>query len=215
MAKKKATSQPIITLESSNTEVPRPRLSKLIIKNFRCIGNNPVEIELDDIVVLVGPNNVGKSSILRAYEVVMSHGSKEGKLHIDDFPNSEITEGSFPEIELQTVVYDNSPGERWIRVDSETGEKYVREQWVWKNVGDPVRRGFDVYENDWSDQVPWGAPNVANSRRPQPHLVDAFSNPEAQSKEIINILQSVLTDRVKSFISVENKDGDQKLIIVF
>ncbi|BCD33020.1 hypothetical protein BC30102_p628 (plasmid) [Bacillus cereus] len=76
MAKKKATSQPIITLESSNTEVPRPRLSKLIIKNFRCIGNNPVEIELDDIVVLVGPNNVGKSSILRAYEVVMSHGSK-------------------------------------------------------------------------------------------------------------------------------------------
>ena len=210
MAKKKATSQPIITLESSNTEVPRPRLSKLIIKNFRCIGNNPVEIELDDIVVLVGPNNVGKSSILRAYEVVMSHGSKEGKLHIDDFPNSEITEGSFPEIELQTVVYDNSPGERWIRVDSETGEKYVREQWVWKNVGDPVRRGFDVYENDWSDQVPWGAPNVANSRRPQPHLVDAFSNPEAQSKEIINILQSVLTDRVKSFISVENKDGDQK-----
>ncbi|BCD33019.1 hypothetical protein BC30102_p627 (plasmid) [Bacillus cereus] len=56
---------------------------------------------------------------------------------------------------MQTVVYDNSPGERWIRVDSETGEKYVREQWVWKNVGDPVRRGFDVYENDWSDQVPW------------------------------------------------------------
>ena len=31
MAKKKATSQPIITLESSNTEVPRPRLSKGII----------------------------------------------------------------------------------------------------------------------------------------------------------------------------------------
>ena len=41
-------------------EGPRPRLVKLIIKNFRCIGATPVTIELDDIVVLVGPNNVGK-----------------------------------------------------------------------------------------------------------------------------------------------------------
>jgi putative ATP-dependent endonuclease of the OLD family len=45
---------------------PRPRLVKLIIKNFRCIGASPVTIELDDIVVLVGPNNVGKSSVLKA-----------------------------------------------------------------------------------------------------------------------------------------------------
>jgi ABC-type branched-subunit amino acid transport system ATPase component len=47
---------------------PRPRLVKLIIKNFRCIGPTPVTIDLDDIVVLVGPNNVGKSSVLKAYE---------------------------------------------------------------------------------------------------------------------------------------------------
>ncbi|MFY0781743.1 hypothetical protein AB1K18_15920 [Peribacillus simplex] len=30
------------------------------------MGSNPVEIDLDDIVVLVGPNNAGKSSILRS-----------------------------------------------------------------------------------------------------------------------------------------------------
>ncbi|MBF4270435.1 DUF2813 domain-containing protein, partial [Vibrio anguillarum] len=60
--------------------VPRPRLRKLTIKNFRCIGSTPVEIELDEIVVLVGPNNVGKSSILRAYEVAMEEASKTGLL---------------------------------------------------------------------------------------------------------------------------------------
>jgi putative ATP-dependent endonuclease of OLD family len=58
----------------------RPRLKQLVIRNFRGIGNKPVTIELDKIVALVGPNNVGKSSILRAYEVAMSEGSNEAVL---------------------------------------------------------------------------------------------------------------------------------------
>ena len=57
------------TIKESNVEVSlipvdenkaRPRLSKLIIKNFRTIGSSPVEIDLNDIVVLVGANNVGR-----------------------------------------------------------------------------------------------------------------------------------------------------------
>ena len=74
-AKKK--SEEIVALVGEEENSPRPRLNKLIIQNFRSIGTEKVEIELDDIVVLVGPNNVGKSSILRAYETVMSHGSKD------------------------------------------------------------------------------------------------------------------------------------------
>lgn len=203
MAKKKNESL-TTTLESLDPTIPRPRLNKLIIRNFRCIGSKPVEIELDDIVVLVGPNNSGKSSILRAYEVVMSQGSNQGKLTLDDFPNSKINPTALPEIELQTVVYDHSPGTQWIKIDPVTGEKYVREKWTWDNIGNPIRKGFDVEKNDWDDKVPWGAPNVANSRRPQPHRVDAFSNPEDQSKEIVNILKSVLDERVKSFQNINN-----------
>ncbi|TRZ48584.1 MAG: DUF2813 domain-containing protein [Dehalococcoidia bacterium] len=109
-------------------EQPRPRLTKLIVKNFRCIGRTPVEIELDDIVVLVGPNNVGKSYILKAYQIVMSEGSKEGELSLDDFPNSKIDEHNLPEIELNTIVYDNSPGEEWIAVlDSGENIRFIKE----------------------------------------------------------------------------------------
>jgi ABC-type multidrug transport system fused ATPase/permease subunit len=43
------------------------KVKRLIVKNFRCIGDSPVEIDLDEIVVLVGANNAGKSTILRAY----------------------------------------------------------------------------------------------------------------------------------------------------
>jgi putative ATP-dependent endonuclease of OLD family len=51
-----------VSLVSENPDVKKPRLTKLIIKNYRCIGSVPVEIDLNDIVVLVGSNNVGKSS---------------------------------------------------------------------------------------------------------------------------------------------------------
>lgn len=206
MAKKVA--EQTISLIPEDPSTPRPRLNKLIIRNFRCIGNSPVSIELDDIVVLVGPNNVGKSSILRAYEVVMSHGSAQGKLNLGDFPNGKIDPKALPEIELHTVVYDNAPGERWIQKD-ENGEMIIRERWIWSGPGDPKRQGFDIEKNDWDDQVPWGAPNVANSRRPQPHRIDAFADPLTQANEIINLLQAVLKDRVKDIQSVKDDEEEK------
>jgi len=185
---------------------PRPRLAKLIVKNFRCIGDNPVEVDLDDIVVLVGPNNVGKSSILRAYEVVMLEGSKEGELALDDFPNNQIVDGKYPEIELHTIIFDNTPGEEWI-LHTSANEKLVRERWTWKQPGKAERRGFNVNENRWAndsdkEKVPWGTPTVANSRRPQPHRVNAFDSPDKQAKEITDILIAVLNDRLCSTTTI-------------
>jgi len=64
--------------------------------------------------VLVGPNNVGKSSVLKAYEVIMSEGSSAGHLAIEDFPSGKVDPDALPEIELHTVVYDSSPGPEWM-----------------------------------------------------------------------------------------------------
>ena len=160
----------------SDPTAPRPRLNKLRVSNFRCIGDQPVEIELDDIVILVGPNNVGKTSILRAYEVVMMHGSREGELTIEDFPNGKLNAQQEPTIELESVVFEKTaPGEKWVRTDETTGEMFVRERWSWSTPGPPKKVGWDVAANDWHpDEGPWGAPNVAQAYRPQPHVVDAF-----------------------------------------
>lgn len=181
---------------------PRPRLVKLIVKNFRCIGTMPVTIDLDDIVVLVGPNNVGKSSVLKAYEVIMSEGSTGGQLSIEDFPSGKVSPDALPEIELHTVVYDNSPGPEWMEKTG-SGEMLVRELWRWPAPGAPVRRGYNVHEQRWAtdedkEKVPWGAAGIANSRRPQPHRVDAFKSPDEQASEIVKLLMTALKDRVKS-----------------
>ncbi|MDF9839672.1 MULTISPECIES: AAA family ATPase [Paenibacillus] len=186
----------------------RPRLKQLIIQNFRGIGNHPVTIELDKIVVLVGPNNVGKSSILRAYEVAMSEGSNEAILLQDDFPGGVVHHESLPMIELHTVIQDHAPGARWIHTDSLTQEKVVKERWTWAAPGAPKRQGFDVEKNIWAeDAVPWGAPNVANYNRPKPHRVDAFSDPKVQADVIVKLLSNVIKERVKD---VQEEAGESQ-----
>lgn len=190
----------------------RPRLVKLTIKNFRCIGNESVTIDLDDIVVLVGPNNVGKSTILRAYEVVMSEGSAEGQLALDDFPNGKIDPNALPEIELHTVVFDSGPGDEWTEA-AEGGGKLVRERWTWKTPGAPTRLGFNVSLGRWAietdpEKVPWGAPGVANARRPQAHRVDAFASPDAQAGEVVKLLMLAINERVKGRKAGSTGGGD-------
>src|SRR5665213_3522729 len=179
--------------------IPRPRLHKLKVSNFRSIGSLPVEIELDEIVVLVGPNNSGKSSILRAYEVVMKHGSIEGNLTLEDFPNGVINPQQLPTIELETIVFeDTAPGLKWIRQDLQTQEKHVRERWIWADIGAPRRVGWEVATGDWhATEGPWGAPNVAQAYRPKAHRVGAFQKPEELAAQVVELLSKAITERTK------------------
>jgi putative ATP-dependent endonuclease of OLD family len=204
----KAAAVAAVSLISEDPAIQKPRLTKLIVKNFRCIGTTPVSIDLNDIVVLVGANNVGKSSILKAYELAMSQGSNKGKLKIEDFPNNKIDPENLPEIELHTIVYDNSPGEKWITV-LPNDERLVKERWIWANEGDPKREGWDAEADAWSEQVPWGAPNVANSRRPEPHKVDAFDPPEEQATAIKDLLMKAVNDRVKNLKTANQEEENE------
>lgn len=209
--KKEDTGAAEVSGEANQDLSRRPRLKRLTIKNFGCIGATPVSVDLNDIVVLVGPNNSGKSTILRAYEVAMSEGSKEAKLTLDDFPNRQIDPDNLPVIELETVVFDNAPGERWI--DTSGGDSIVRERWQWSSPNqNPKRQGFDVKLNDWAqDGVPWGAPNVANSRRPQPLRVEAFAKPETQADQVASLLLKALKERLKGApLEVVDADGNRK-----
>lgn len=49
------------------------RIKKVTIKNFKCLGPEEITINWEDIVVLVGENNTGKSSILYAIDIFFSN----------------------------------------------------------------------------------------------------------------------------------------------
>jgi putative ATP-dependent endonuclease of OLD family len=144
----------------------------------------------------------------------MSEGSAAGQLSIDDFPSGKVDPNALPAIELHTVVYDNSPGPEWM-AKTDSGEMLVKEIWRWFAPGPPERRGFNVQENRWAtnedkEKVPWGAAGVANSKRPQPHRVDAFASPDEQAGEIVKLLMTAIKDRVKTHQddSKANKESD-------
>jgi putative ATP-dependent endonuclease of the OLD family len=203
MAKK---AKPLVVESDSDLSPINQRLVKLIVKNFRCIGVKPVEIDLNDIVVLVGANNVGKSSILKAYELVMSEGSAQANLTIDDFPNSQIDEANYPEIELHIVVNDSRVGDQWLH-NTGDGEWLVKERWTWRAEGKPTRQGWNVAENSWSNSFPFGPANIANARRPEPHKVSAFDKPENQADAIKKLLMAAIKERVKNLQSTGPEGG--------
>lgn len=209
----------IIVNEGKAEEVEKGKLRRLTVRNFRCIGPEGVEVELDDIVVLVGPNNSGKSSILRAYEIAMKEGSKEGHLKIDDFPNSEVTPDKLPEIQLITEIIAGEPSKQWIgNIDGsawkehEGGPKYVRERWVWSGTGAGKRSGWNVDIGAWDDKKPWGFAAVANARRPVVHPVLAFDAPETQAKQIHQLLKGALINTAKEITNENGENLYNKLI---
>lgn len=176
-----------------------PRVTNLRIKNFGCIGESGVSIDIDKIVVLIGPNNAGKSTVLRAFEVV----TECSKLDQDDFFNREIVPERLPEIELTSVAIDeNKPGDEWCARNAD-GSYTVREKWTWSGAGvDPKRVGYNVPQNRWAqagdpETMPWGVNSVAKARRPKPHRVNTFDDADSQSRAVISLLKTLLETNLR------------------
>lgn len=175
-------------------------LKKLTISNFCCIGQTPVSIELNRIVVLVGANNAGKSTILKAYQYAMD----DSKISLDDCPNGEFDENNPPSVELE-IWLGSQPGNEWLITDEQNGRLFLRQRWIWEGINmKPKRQGWSNNSNKWSSQVPWGANNVAKSKLPKAHRIEAFASPQERSAQVTKLLLDWIKEKVKS----QEIDGD-------
>lgn len=80
-------------------------ISKIAIKNFRSIVD--LEIDVENLVALIGPNSVGKTNILKAIDLVLGEGwTTQAKVARELFndPSKEI----YIEITLDTPIRINS-----------------------------------------------------------------------------------------------------------
>ncbi|MGB8816104.1 MAG: AAA family ATPase [Minisyncoccia bacterium] len=186
------------------------KIVKLIVKNYRGIGAVGLEIDIDDVVILVGPNNSGKSTILKAFQLVTS--SSDTKIKIDDFYNK--IDSNKPEIEVWSkVIIPNSvniANDKW--VDS---FGIVKEKWIWEKPDESaIRYGFrvDLDGGRWavaSDEpkAPFSNDGAATAYRPSPTYISPFEQPEKQVEEIKKIISSDIYDLIK-----KTKKGDDKYI---
>jgi putative ATP-dependent endonuclease of OLD family len=176
----------------------RSKLVTLKIRNLGCIGPEGLEIALDDIVCLVGRNNTGKSTVLRAYE--LAQGSKP--LTKNDLCQW-IPGGEFPEVELVVHIPDGilNVDEKWKTASD--GMKLVRSRWQWKEIGSkPVRQTWDPMANEgageWAeDDKAGGADNVFNSRLPEPLRVSSLGDAFDEHGQLLKLILGPVAKHLK------------------
>ncbi|MFB8190379.1 ATP-dependent endonuclease [Microbacterium sp. NPDC055988] len=87
------------------------KLTRVKLENYRRLEDT--EIEVRDHLVLVGANDVGKSSLLRAIDLVLGASTAQlyANLSVDDFRNTE------QELRFEIELVDFSPDEKTLFAD--------------------------------------------------------------------------------------------------
>lgn len=173
------------------------KLSALLIANFKGIGAE-TKILIDNIVVLVGPNNSCKSTVLDAYEKYFSMGSP---LPIEYFHNRNedhpitIT-GVFTELTAEDI---DSIGKEWeIAADPEFGQ-CAKFQIRWEKPDeDGTKFSFSNVSNDWKKGGAGGWNSILKSRLPTPIRVNPSDGYEALEKVIKDLVSKSASGKIKS-----------------
>lgn len=167
--------------------VNRSRLVRITVRNIGCIGDDGVEIELDNVVCLVGKNNAGKSTILRSYELakgsVQFDVSKDRCLHAPPDKPSEVL------LEVHIPDGIGNVDSRW--KEAKGGLLIVKSRWQWapdkyqkvRTTWDPS--GGSDGKGAWAeDGKAGGADPVFNSRLPRPLRIGSLDD-AAKTEEML------------------------------
>ena len=184
------------------------KLIELQIKNFGCIDENGITIKIDDIVVLIGPNNVGKTTSIRAYEMFANSGTI---LKIDDFyQNNENNPveiaGVFGEI---TNEDKQQIGEKWIYKNSDK-QDVIKYKWRWEKSGVKGEKySWCDKEGKWEKGGMGGWDSKIASCIPVPLKISPFDDSIQLENKIVELLTSAVKENVKNDQSKVAKLLDQ------
>ena len=182
------------------------KLSKLIIQNFRGLkgAQNEIDFTNSNIIFLIGQNNVGKSTYLRAYEF-FTHSSQ--KASIEDFYNhtSEnpiIIEGWF--IKEDEDVNDADLQGKGKEKDAEWISKWVGEDGFikikkeWKNIGGSFEKfTFSPLENNWVLNGFGGMDTLFARYAPTPIAISAMEDQASLEEKVNKLIQDDFIKKVK------------------
>jgi len=165
----------------------RSKLVRITVRNIGCIGNDGVEIELDNVVCLVGKNNAGKSTILRAYE--LAKGSAQFSESKD---RCLYAPAEYPcEVQLEVHIPEGigNVDAKW--KTQKDGLLIVKSRWQWappnfykvRTTWDPT--AGPESQGDWAeDGKAGGADPVFGSRLPRPLRIGSLDD-AAKTEEML------------------------------
>ena len=173
------------------------KLSELQIRNFYCIDDKGVNVKIDNIVVLIGPNNVGKTTVLKAYELFRNSGEAQDieSFYQNNEKNTIEIVGIFNNISEEDI----SPiGTKWIYTN-EDGEKVIKYKWVWVSPGIKGEKySWNEEEQKWILGGMGGWDTKIASCIPIPLIISPFEDSTQLEKQIVEILTSAIKENIKT-----------------
>lgn len=180
----------------------RSKLLNITIGNLGCIGSEGLTVSLDNILCLVGDNNSGKSTILRAYELAVG---TQNYSYDRDYCKRSNGENTYVEISVHIPEGTANIAEKWKEVQGDY--LIVKSRWEWDQTGAKIRKTYDPELADYSDDGnAAGLDNVFNSRLPVPFRIGALENPQAELKNLLKLIVDPIAENLRS--NLENKDSD-------
>lgn len=165
----------------------RSKLVRIMVRNIGCIGDEGVSIELDNVVCLVGRNNAGKSTILRAYE--LAKGSATFEAAKDRCQYAPAGQPSEVLLEVHIPEGIGNVDSKW--KTEKDDQLIVKSRWQWsapsfqkvRTTWDPT--GGDDGSGAWADDSKaGGADAVFNSRLPRPLRIGSLDD-AAKTEEML------------------------------
>ena len=180
------------------------RLIKMCIYNLGCIGPEGCEVALDKVLCLVGGNNTGKSTILRAYELAL------GTASFDPAKDPCRRAGNVPStVEIWVHIPEGMANiaEKWKIADGTF--RLVRSKWEWSKETNwaRIRTTWNPETGDYSTDVKAsGLDPVFNSRLPIPFRIGSLDNPDDAHKQLLTIVLQPIAEKIQRQMADENSD---------
>jgi len=186
----------------------RSRLVRMHIANLGCFGNDGLTVALDDIVCLVGANNTGKSTVVRAYEAAVS----QLDLQPEDFNCQANGQPATVELWVHIPAGAGNVDEKW--KENTNGLLLVRSKWEWPVTGGkPVRTTWDPTAGSYAeDGKASGLDTVFNSRLPKPFRIGSLENPEEEHRKLLTLVLEPVANKLKALMVDENSELRKKVV---
>lgn len=173
------------------------KLTELSIKNFRSIKGDGINLSLadSDIIFLFGQNNAGKSSLLSAYEYLITPNKKASLNDFLGFDNSNEIEikATFLKEEGDNEVFESKGFNKWV-----DDNNFIRFRKSWTEV-DAVgqKQTLDPGTNEYVNDGFGGLEQHLTKHSPTPVRIPAFPTPADLTKFIKETVQKSVLKTLK------------------
>jgi putative ATP-dependent endonuclease of the OLD family len=174
------------------------RLIKLRIKNFRGIGSGDngegIEVTLDEqnIIFLIGQNNVGKSSILHAYDYFFEHK----KSLADDFHNKDINLPIEIEVELKVDESEDESALKQLELSCNSTKNLVFRK-IWTLEDQTPTENYIRGDHGEPPSTKKAVIDFFQGKLPKPVWIKGMSTTEDVVKQLQDLIKQAILDRLK------------------